>query len=157
MLNNRLLGRCARKNLDKNMQAKIDSYLNAKIRTLTEKDPMRASIQRAMMDINFVLKWDGKVIKPAGELLTLTAAEAEQKHKEKPLLSEGTFETEDQLVQFLDSKEYKTLYLTNNTKRRVVMVSKVKNGYIFVLNENNKNKTKASFIPDSVILRIDSF
>lgn len=58
---------------------------------------------------------------------------------------------------FLDSKEYKTLYLTNNTKRRVVMVSKVKNGYIFVLNENNKNKTKASFIPDSVILRIDSF
>ena len=100
------------KNLDKNMQAKIDSYLNAKIRTLTEKDPMRASIQRAMMDINFVLKWDGKVIKPAGELLTLTAAEAEQKHKEKPLLSEGTFETEDQLVQFLDSKESEIVYFS---------------------------------------------
>lgn len=57
----------------------------------------------------------------------------------------------------LDSTEYKTLYLTNNTKLKVVMVSKVKNGYIFVLNENNKNKEKASFIPDNVILRIDSF
>lgn len=57
----------------------------------------------------------------------------------------------------LDSTKYKTLYLTNNTKLKVVMVSKVKNGYIFVLNENNKNKEKASFIPDNVILRIDSF
>jgi len=89
------------KNLDENLQAKMDSYLNAKIRTLTEKKPLRASIQRAMMDIDFVLKWDGKVIKSAGELLTLTAIEAEQKHKGKPLLSEGTFETEDQLVSFL--------------------------------------------------------
>lgn len=93
------------KNLGKNMQAKIDSFLNAKIRTLTEKNPSRASIQRAMMDINYTLKWNGKVIKPAGELLTLTAAEAEQIYKNKPLLSEGTFETEQQLIQFFDKED----------------------------------------------------
>lgn len=93
------------KNLDKNMQAKIDSYLNAKIRTLTEKNPMRASVQRAMMDINFVLEWGGKVIKSAGELLTLTASEAERKYKGNHLLSEGSFESEQQLVQFLDKED----------------------------------------------------
>lgn len=58
---------------------------------------------------------------------------------------------------FLESQSYKTLMLTNNTTLKVVLVVKVKNGYLVVLNEDNKNKEKASFIPDNVILRIDSF
>ena len=91
--------------LSKNMQAKIDSYLNAKIRTLTEQNPIRASVHRAMMDVNFVLKINGKVIKPAGELLTLTASEAEQNYKGKALLSEGSFESEHHLVCFLEKKD----------------------------------------------------
>lgn len=113
------------KNLDKNMQAKIDSYLNAKIRTLTEKDPIRASIQRAMMDVNFVLKWEGKVIKPAGELLTLTAVEAEKKHKGKSLLSEGTFETEGQLVQFLNPNDTEIAYFRLTSFERLAKIMKL--------------------------------
>ncbi|MBP5992528.1 MAG: hypothetical protein KA518_01120 [Acinetobacter sp.] len=58
---------------------------------------------------------------------------------------------------YLESNQFSTLYLTNGTQNKVVLISKVKNGYLFVLNESNKNKTKASFVPDSVILRIDSF
>lgn len=113
------------KNLDKNLQAKMDSYLNAKIRTLTEKDPTRASIQRAMMDINFVLKWDDKVIKPAGELLTLTAVEAEQKYKGKPLLSEGTFETENQLVSFLNGNVEEMDYFRCTGFERLAKIMKL--------------------------------
>ena len=58
---------------------------------------------------------------------------------------------------YLMSDQYSVIYLTNGTKSKGVLVSKVKNGYLFVLNENAKNKSKASFISDSVILRIDSF
>lgn len=56
---------------------------------------------------------------------------------------------------YLTSKEYKTVYLTNNTEIKAVFVSKVKNGYLFVLNDGDQNKDKASFIPDGAILRID--
>ena len=113
------------KNLDKNMQAKLDSYLSAKIRTLTEQNPTRASIQRAMMDINFVLKWNGKILKPAGELLTLTAVEAEQTYKGQSLLSEGTFETEDQLVQFLDPNASKIDYFRLTGFERFAKIMKM--------------------------------
>lgn len=56
---------------------------------------------------------------------------------------------------YLNSKKYKMVYLTNNSEIKGVFVSKVKNGYLFVLNEAGQNKDKASFIPDSAILRID--
>jgi len=56
---------------------------------------------------------------------------------------------------YLKSKNYKTVVLTNNIKLKVVLVGKVRNGYLFVLHENNENRNKATFISDSAILRID--
>lgn len=56
---------------------------------------------------------------------------------------------------YLKSPNYKTVVLTNNIKLKAVLVGKVKNGYLFVLNENNKNRNQATFISDSAILRID--
>lgn len=60
-----------------------------------------------------------------------------------------------QAEKYLNSTEYKTIYFTSNTVIQGVYITKVKNGYLFVLNRNNKNNAKASFIPDNVIFRID--
>lgn len=101
------------KNLDQNLQAKIDSYLWAKIRTYTEKFPYRYEIQRAMMDKDFVLKSGKNIIKPAGELLTLTATEALKSYAGLPALSSGTFENIDDLVkEFTKQGAYETFKLT---------------------------------------------
>ncbi|MDH0564832.1 hypothetical protein [Acinetobacter courvalinii] len=56
---------------------------------------------------------------------------------------------------YLNSTNYKKVYLIDKTVFDAVFVSKVKNGYLFVLKDGEKNKEKASFIPDSAILRID--
>lgn len=56
---------------------------------------------------------------------------------------------------YIKSSEYKKVYLVDKTIFDAVFVSKVKNGYLFVLKDGEKNKEKASFIPDSAILRID--
>ncbi len=56
---------------------------------------------------------------------------------------------------YLISKKYKTVILISKQRVDGVFVSKVKNGYLFVLNENGKNNNKATFISDSAILRID--
>ena len=56
---------------------------------------------------------------------------------------------------YLKSQEYKSIQLIDKTKLNGVLVTKVKNGYLFVLKENNKDNLKASFIPDNVIFRID--
>ena len=84
--------------LEGNLQAKIDSYLWAKLRTFCQKHPHRYQIQRAMMDKDFVLKHHKKIIKPAGELLTVTAREAEQPIANFPALSSGTFASIDDIL-----------------------------------------------------------
>ena len=117
------------KNLDQNLQAKIDSYLWAKIRAYTEKFPHRYEIQRAMMDKDFVLKSGKNIIKPAGELLTLTATEAIKSYPGLPPLSNGTFEKIDDLVKEITKQDtYKTFRLTGFEK-----ISQIINPFIPIL------------------------
>lgn len=86
--------------LNETAKMKIDSYLKAKVRTLGNEKPYRADVIRAMMDSEFVLEIDGKTIKPAGELLTLTADEAMETFGEnaEPLLGTGIFSSIDELL-----------------------------------------------------------
>ncbi len=79
---------------------KIDSYLRANIRAMTAQYPYRSDVIRAMLDSEFELKIDDEVIKPAGELLTLTAAEALREYGDPPnkLLAEGIYESMDALL-----------------------------------------------------------
>lgn len=79
---------------------KIESYLRANIRALTEDYPYRADVIRAMLDADFVLEIEGEVIKPAGELLTLTASEAVREYGDPPqkLLGEGIFGSVEELM-----------------------------------------------------------
>ncbi len=79
---------------------KIESYLLANIRSLSEDFRYRGDVIRAMMDANFELVIDGDVVKPAGELLTLTAREAMQLFGDPPLplLGSGMYESIEQLL-----------------------------------------------------------
>ena len=79
---------------------KVESYLRANIRAITEDYPYRSDVIRAMLDADFELKIGDALIKPSGELLTLTASEAILKYGEpsESLLSLGTFDTVDGLL-----------------------------------------------------------
>jgi membrane-bound serine protease (ClpP class) len=79
---------------------KIESYLRAKIRTITDGYGYRSEVIRAMLDAEFELKIGEEVIKPEGELLTLTAKEAMREYGEPPqaLLGAGIYETTEALL-----------------------------------------------------------
>ena len=82
---------------------KMESYLRANIRVMAEDKPQRADVIRAMLDANFELKIGEEVIKPSGELLTLTAKEAMQLYGDPavPLLGSGVYAN---LNELLDAK-----------------------------------------------------
>jgi membrane-bound serine protease (ClpP class) len=77
--------------ISETMKSKINSYLNARVRAVAGPNRYRADVQRAMMDINFEFKIGDQVIKPTGELLSLTAKEACQSYGDppEPLLGAG--------------------------------------------------------------------
>jgi membrane-bound serine protease (ClpP class) len=72
---------------------KIESYLRANIRAITADYPYRSEVIRAMLDAEYELVIDEEVIKPAGELLTLTASEAMEEYGDppQPLLGKGIY------------------------------------------------------------------
>jgi membrane-bound serine protease (ClpP class) len=86
--------------IDESMKAKIDSYLQARMRSYTELHPYRAEIIKAMSDLDYELEIDGKVLKKAGELLSLTASEAVASYGRpaRPLLAEGIAASVDELL-----------------------------------------------------------
>ena len=79
---------------------KIESYLRANIRVMSAAYPYRAEVIRAMMDADYELKIGDEVIKPAGELLTLTAEEAVKMYGDPPmpLLGAGIYDSTEALL-----------------------------------------------------------
>jgi membrane-bound serine protease (ClpP class) len=83
---------------------KVESYLRANIRSITEDYPFRSDVIRAMLDADFELKIGEELIKPAGELLTLTASEAMREYANspdgpaQPLLGKGIFDSTGALL-----------------------------------------------------------
>ncbi|OAM87834.1 hypothetical protein OH491_08570 [Termitidicoccus mucosus] len=82
------------------MRLKINSFLRAKIRALTEAHPYRGQVLSAMIDKDYELKIDGKILKPKGELLSLTATEAMTAYGDPPqvLLAAGVAADVDDLL-----------------------------------------------------------
>jgi membrane-bound serine protease (ClpP class) len=70
--------------IDKSMKQKIVSYLRARMRASSEGKGFRGQVISAMIDEDYELKIGDKVIKPKGELLSLTATEALEKYGEPP-------------------------------------------------------------------------
>ncbi|MBI2813881.1 MAG: hypothetical protein HYX71_06325 [Opitutae bacterium] len=70
--------------VDKTMKQKIVSYLRARMRASSEGKGYRGQVISAMIDEDYELKIGDKVLKPKGELLSLTATEALEKYGEPP-------------------------------------------------------------------------
>jgi membrane-bound serine protease (ClpP class) len=70
--------------IDKSMKQKIVSYLRARMRATSEGKGYRGQVISAMIDEDYELKIGEKVLKPKGELLSLTATEAMEKYGEPP-------------------------------------------------------------------------
>ncbi len=77
--------------IDKSMKQKIVSYLRARMRASSEGKGYRGQVISAMIDEDYELKIGEKVLKPKGELLSLTATEAMEEYGEppQPLLGAG--------------------------------------------------------------------
>ena len=86
--------------VNETLKLKIDSYLKARVRNLSEERRYRADVVRAMMDEGFSLAIGEKVLKEEGELLTLTAKEAVALYGEpkEPLLADGLYESIEELL-----------------------------------------------------------
>jgi membrane-bound serine protease (ClpP class) len=86
--------------VDKTMKQKIVSYLRARIRATSEGKGYRAQAIQAMIDEDFELKIGDKVLKPKGELLSLTATEAMEPYGDppQPLLGAGKAASIDELL-----------------------------------------------------------
>lgn len=78
--------------IDATMKQKIVSYLKARVRATSEgKGDYRGKVISAMIDADYELKIEDKVLKGKGELLSLTAKEAAAKYgdPEQSLLAAG--------------------------------------------------------------------
>ena len=86
--------------VDATMKLKITSYLKARLRSISEGKGYRGQVISAMVDADYELKIEDKVLKPKGELLSLTASEAGKTYGEpaQALLAAGTAKNVDALL-----------------------------------------------------------
>jgi membrane-bound serine protease (ClpP class) len=84
-------------------EVKMTSALSALVRTSAEKNGYNKAVVEKMIDKSKELKIDGEVLNEKGQILTLTNLEAEKPYGDppKPLLSSGTVENLDELLQKL--------------------------------------------------------
>lgn len=88
------------KDIDVTMKQKVVSYLKARVRAISEGKGYRGEVISAMIDADYELKIGDKVIKAKGELLSLTASEANKAYGEPPqaLLGAGIAKDVDALL-----------------------------------------------------------
>lgn len=86
--------------IDKTMKQKVVSFLRAEVRSVSEGKGYRGQVVSAMLDEDYELKIGDIVLKPKGELLTLTASEAMKTYGEppQPLLGAGIADNIDDLL-----------------------------------------------------------
>lgn len=86
--------------IDGTMKLKITSYLKARVRAISEGKGYRGQVISAMIDADSELKIGETVIKSKGELLSLTASEANKTYGEPPqaLLAAGIAKDIDALL-----------------------------------------------------------
>jgi len=89
--------------IDATMKAKINSYLKARVRAISEGKGYRGEVISAMIDSDYEFKIGEEVIKPKGELLSLTAQEAIKSYGDppQPLLGAGIAANVDELIRTL--------------------------------------------------------
>lgn len=99
------------KDIDKTMNAKMVSYLKARVRSLTEGKGHRSEVISAMIDMKSEFKIGDEIIKPKDELLSLTAQEAMKEYGSPPapLLGAGIAKDLDEVLDLIHGKGNWTL------------------------------------------------
>jgi len=94
------------KDIDETMNAKVVSYLKARVRSLTDGKGYRSEVISAMIDIKSEFKIGETVIKQKDELLSLTAQEAMKPYGDPaaPLLAAGIAKDMTELLDGLHGK-----------------------------------------------------
>lgn len=108
--------------IDDTMKQKIVSYLKAKVRAMSGEDGNRAQAISAMIDADYELKIGEEIIKPKGELLTLTAQEAMKPYGDPavPLLGAGIEPSLESLMDRLFGKgSYEVIRLEVSWSERI--------------------------------------
>jgi membrane-bound serine protease (ClpP class) len=92
--------------IDATMKQKIVSYLKARVRAISNGKGYRGDVISAMIDADFEFKIGKEIIKPKGELLTITATEAMKAYGKpaQPLLGAGISPDIDSLMDTLLGK-----------------------------------------------------
>lgn len=92
--------------IDETMKMKFVSYLKARVRSISDGKGYRGEVLSAMIDSDFELKIGEDIIKPEGELLTLTATEAMKEYGDpaEALLGAGISPDIDSLMDTLLGK-----------------------------------------------------
>lgn len=100
--------------IDASMKQKIVSYLRARVRAISEGKGYRGQVISAMIDADYELKVDDQVLKPKGELLSLTASEAAKTYgtPPQPLLAAGIAPDLAALLQTLGARKEDVRQLT---------------------------------------------
>ena len=82
------------------MRGKLVSYLKARMRAISEGKGYRGEVISAMIDMDYEFKIGDQIIKPKGELLSLTAREAMKLYGDppQPLLGNGIADNLDALL-----------------------------------------------------------
>lgn len=95
------------------MEAKMTSAIRALIRTRAEKNGYNVDVVEAMIDKTTELKIDGKTLKEKGQILTLTNVQAEDEYGNPPkaLLSSGTVESLEAVVEKLGFADAQRVYV----------------------------------------------
>ena len=83
---------------------KMTSYVAAHVRSSAEQGGYDPELAEAMVRANLEYKIGDKVISPEGKVLTMTNSEAEQLvgEEQKPLLSQGTVDSLDEMLEQID-------------------------------------------------------
>lgn len=100
---------------------KLESYINATVRSLNEDAPWRSDIFKAMMESDFQAEIEGELIGDPDEYLTLTAREAVREIGDPPqrLFAEGICESVEDLLDGrfgADNYELKSFEVTYSEK-----------------------------------------
>ena len=92
--------------IDETMRGKIVSYLKARVRSISEGKGYRGQVISAMIDMDYEFKIGDEIIKPKGELLSLTAQEAVKLYGDptQPLLGAGIAANMNELLDLLHGK-----------------------------------------------------
>lgn len=110
--------------IDASMKQKIVSYLRARVRAISEGKGYRGQVISAMIDADYELKIGDEVLKPKGELLSLTASEAFKSYGNppQPLLAAGIAKDLPDLLARLGATSASTTVLETSWSEEVAVV-----------------------------------